>query len=461
MSISLRNESGTLERVAGFSDVDSILSPTSKNPIMNKSVYNALALKIEKTVTDLVNYYDTSQVYNKTEVRELIGAINTLTIEVVNTLPSSDISSTTIYFVGPASGTNTYDEYVYVNNAWVKIGDTQIDLTDYVTSTALTTVLQSYYTKTAVDALLANYYTKTEANNLLDAKQDNLTFDDSPTTGSSNPVTSGGIKSAIDAIPSTNDVFKVMGVNGAKNYIPFPYNSSSSSMFTVNDDGSVLVNGTAGSSASRFFLTQFHGYYLKAGSYILSDGRANHSSSVYLQVYDANSPYTSRAMTSSRDNVAFTLAQDTEVVVQINVVANATANNDTFYPMLRHVFDIDSTYQPYAMTNKELTKELTNIEILYNENSTILTRIGGIYQLRFMGCNASQYATVVTDVGKYFPSSLFACLYTVTNDRNYLATFNASNRKVMVTGTYNADPVDFASTGHVLYGNMVWLRNKI
>ena len=199
MSISLRNTSGSLETVAGFSDTDAILSPTSKNPIQNKAVYDALAQKIEKTVNDLVNYYIKSDVYNKTETRALIGAINTLTIEVVATLPTTDISATTIYFVGPAAGTNNYDEYVYVGSSWVKIGDTSIDLSSYVTSTQLTTALQDYYTKTAVDALIASTcYTKSEVNTLLNAKEDLLTFDSAPTTGSNNPVTSSGIKTAVD-----------------------------------------------------------------------------------------------------------------------------------------------------------------------------------------------------------------------------------------------------------------------
>lgn len=204
MSVQIRNQnSGVLERVAGFNDTDSVLSPISRNPIMNKTVYNALAQKIEKTVSDLVNYYDKSQVYTKTEVRELIGAINTLTIEVVSSLPTQDISSTTIYFVGPAAGTNTYDEYVYVGSNWVKIGDTNIDLTDYITSSQLTTVLQSYYTKSAVDSLLSTYYTKNEVQALVDTKEDVLTFDDAPTAGSNNPVKSSGVKTALDAKQDT------------------------------------------------------------------------------------------------------------------------------------------------------------------------------------------------------------------------------------------------------------------
>lgn len=43
----------------------------------------------------------------------------------------------------------------------------------------------------------ANYYDKDAVNALLNAKQDALTFDNAPTTGSNNPVKSGGIWSAI------------------------------------------------------------------------------------------------------------------------------------------------------------------------------------------------------------------------------------------------------------------------
>lgn len=248
MSVRARNTSGILERVAGYNDTDLVLSATSKNPIANKTVYAALQQKIEKTVNDLVNYYVKSDVYNKTEVRELIGAINTLTIEVVSTLPTQDISTTTIYFVGPAAGTNTYDEYVYVNSAWVKIGDTAIDLSGYVTTTALTTALQSYYTKPDVDGLLADYYDKDEVDDLLDLKQNTLEFDDTPISGSPNPVTSAGIKTALDNILITGNggsiikVHHTAGAAAAGNTVTASKGSYSvSSTFDV--DGNAIIIG--------------------------------------------------------------------------------------------------------------------------------------------------------------------------------------------------------------------------
>ena len=254
MSLQVRNQtSGALERVAGFNDTDSILSPSSKNPISNKAVYNALLQKIDKTVTDLINYYDKSQVYTKPEVRALIGSINTLTIEVVAQLPTSEISTTTIYFVGPAAGTNNYDEYVYVGGNWVQIGDTTIDLSNYVTNANLTTVLQDYYTKSQADALFNDYYDKDAVDDLLDIKQNTLDFDNTPIAGSQNPVTSAGIKTALDNILISGNggsiikVHHTAGAAAAGNTVTASKGSYSvSSTFDVSGNAIIIGFGEIG-----------------------------------------------------------------------------------------------------------------------------------------------------------------------------------------------------------------------
>lgn len=64
------------------------------------------------------------------------NGINT-NFQIVQTLPTSDISTSTIYLV-PADDPgeqNVYDEYIYVNGAWEHIGSTSVDLSDYVTKT--------------------------------------------------------------------------------------------------------------------------------------------------------------------------------------------------------------------------------------------------------------------------------------------------------------------------------------
>lgn len=155
MSIKYNDKTNSQEIfLAGTPQTDLILNGTSKNPIANKTVYNALASKVEATVSNLVNYYDKSQVYNRTEVRELIGAIESMTMEVVNALPSSDISTTTIYLL-KQSGSNNYDQYVYINNEWVKIGTTALDLSGYVTTAQLNLAIADFLTETEINLLLA------------------------------------------------------------------------------------------------------------------------------------------------------------------------------------------------------------------------------------------------------------------------------------------------------------------
>jgi len=126
---------------------------------------------VAKSVDNLVNYYLKSETYTKTEVQQLIGAIQQFHYEVYPTLPQTGASNV-LYLIGPTgSGSDKYEEYVYANNDWTKIGDTSIDLSGYVTTEALTTALADYVTSSALSVLLANYYNKTEVDGLFAGKE--------------------------------------------------------------------------------------------------------------------------------------------------------------------------------------------------------------------------------------------------------------------------------------------------
>lgn len=143
MSIQKR-KNGTLVTVAGLPNIDQILSADSRNAVENRTIYNALRLKVERTVNDLANYYLKSETYSREEVEALIATISTMTMKIVTALPETDISTTTIYLI--KSGATSYDEYIYVDGVWAKIGSTEINLEDY-------------YTKAEVDELLDNLVT--------------------------------------------------------------------------------------------------------------------------------------------------------------------------------------------------------------------------------------------------------------------------------------------------------------
>lgn len=105
---------------------------------------------ITKSVNDLANYYLKTETFTKDEVAALIGAIQQFHYEIVATLPATG-EGNILYLLGPTgTGADKYEEYVYANSTWTKIGDTSIDLSGYVTTTALNTALANYWPKADV-----------------------------------------------------------------------------------------------------------------------------------------------------------------------------------------------------------------------------------------------------------------------------------------------------------------------
>ena len=133
--------------------IDPTISDSSTNPVQNK----AIALKL-------------SDYYTKDQIDAIVAALDTLSLEPVDELPTQDISTTTIYLLETETP-GTYEQYLYLNDTWVLLGSTDVDL--------------------------SNYYNKSQVDTLLLTKQAVLTFDNAPTSGSNNPVKSGGIYTAL------------------------------------------------------------------------------------------------------------------------------------------------------------------------------------------------------------------------------------------------------------------------
>ncbi len=160
------------------------------------------------------------------------------------------------------------------------------------------------------------------------------------------------VESEIEQIYSAN------GVLGAKNLLPIEVNSRTiqSVVFTVNADGSISANGTASPEAVIWDICT--NLFLKAGTYILTGCPEGASASTYeLLINNSGTTYRDYG-----DGVKFTLAADTTLDnVRIIVRQGAAISNKVFYPMLRLASDSDDTYVPYAMTNRELTKEVNEL----------------------------------------------------------------------------------------------------
>lgn len=211
------------------------------------------------------------------------------------------------------------------------------------------------------------------------------------TANSTALVESGAVYSA------DKDIYEVMGQNGAKNLLVNNIKSDTynSLPITKNSDGSITFNGQATSVTNLDFLTSYSAAsteniahsleewgFDKKQKYIITIGHDSYVPCGIRLVYlDSsmnvlgNNYYT---ITSDSYVLEFTGTFANTAYMKILGYASTSAISDvTIYPMIRLASDIDSTYQPYAMTNREITpyiQAISNPNLLDNPWFTVNQR---------------------------------------------------------------------------------------
>lgn len=170
----IKTESGYTE-LAKKSDIPTI--PTNVSSFTNDAGYLTQH-------QDISNKADKSETYTKNQVDNLISAVSTLSFEVVQALPTTDIKTNVIYLLPkqtPATR-NIYEEWAYINSNWELLGTTDIDISgkaDKATTLAGYGIIDAY-TKADVNGLVnglntakadrSEVYSKTQADSLLSGK---------------------------------------------------------------------------------------------------------------------------------------------------------------------------------------------------------------------------------------------------------------------------------------------------
>ena len=90
-----------------------ITVPTNNNQLTNGAGY--------QTASDVT-----------TAINTALAGITSIDFQIVQTLPSTGVKGTIYLVPNSGSGTNVYDEYIYINNSWELIGTTAVDLTNYM-----------------------------------------------------------------------------------------------------------------------------------------------------------------------------------------------------------------------------------------------------------------------------------------------------------------------------------------
>lgn len=96
--------------------------PTNNNQLINGAGYQT-----EDDVIDMIN--------------NAFANVSGIEYQVVTSLPAIGKAGTIYLISNSGSKPNIYDEYIYVNNSFEKIGTTEVDLTNYATKEELPTVI--------------------------------------------------------------------------------------------------------------------------------------------------------------------------------------------------------------------------------------------------------------------------------------------------------------------------------
>ena len=144
---------------------------TNMSSVTNvKEGLDTITLSVVGLVSDVNNINNTSTgilAQAKQYTNQQIALQTHLSFSIVNDLPSSNISTSTIY-LKPMGGSspNTYEEYIYINSKWEIIGTTKTDLSDYYTKTQVDNLLNSKVDKVNGKGLSSNDYTTAEKTKL-------------------------------------------------------------------------------------------------------------------------------------------------------------------------------------------------------------------------------------------------------------------------------------------------------
>lgn len=196
-------------------------------------------------------------------------------------------------------------------------------------------------------------------------------WDTSPTTASTKPVISDGIKTQFDLVH--NELSDVNNILGSKNILP---NSATTQVingitYTVAADGSVNVNGTATADSILHIVPGTTGklsnIFSKGGNYIISVGTTGTGVNVFFGIEYTGSTWdiaewlTYSTRLSKEIYIDGTKLNNSSSYIEsyIKVNSGTTVSNIKVYPMLRPSSVRDDTYVPYSKTNYELTTEIS------------------------------------------------------------------------------------------------------
>lgn len=291
---------------------------------------------VNSMTQSLAYYYRASQLYTKEEVDGKISAIPKFGILVVNSLPTENISETTIYILKEKeTGTNKCSEWIYVDNSWEKLGDIDIDLSDYVSRSGLLKSVGSSETNTMTQKSITEELSKkqplieqkTAFNEDFETNSSNIKMNGTASTG-----TSKNVARADHTHPSDTSKLSTSG-NASDVYVDFTTSASYSNLVSGAklseivgqiQKNTIVINANTG--------TWIGPYTILSGvtSYVISDASITETS--IIDVYSSNAtadimaeanPSVSKStQTAGSMTIVFENATTAEITIEAVKVVN-------------------------------------------------------------------------------------------------------------------------------------------
>jgi hypothetical protein len=310
---------------------------------------------LDSTATDKALFANQGNI-----LKTMIGNLANLRIEVVTKLPSTG-EVNVIYLVKKVGkNPDVHDEYIYVENTWEKIGNTEVDLSNYYTK-------EQVYSKSEV-------YTKTEVDNIKNDIESNIpTIPNVETgmTGVGNVITS----IEVDAI----NKHKVIATKGTSVYskaeideklfdsgfgdviaeAPFTTSdrviTSSGAGKTIKDSGILLTN-----LATKEFVNQFEPEWNK-----IANKPSTFTPSAHTHTVNQITDFPTLGALASKDKVDESdLNFNIPEGVVIDSALSATSKNPVQNKVITNTLssyvktaDLNVTLGNYYTTNEVYTKE--------------------------------------------------------------------------------------------------------
>lgn len=444
---------GTIEpmiRFASFLD-DTFLPYAKTNRLLtvetDELFANAAMLKGMTAISSQTDLNDVTTIGNYYK--------SSTSIYVTNAPTGIDSETSAIFRLNVENGSDSTDKYIQTiiknDGTTYKRGYDGTNWSSWIEFASSATVSGINTRLTTAETDIDNL----ESSRLKTYTSDATAWDTEPTASSTKPVTSGGVKTQLDSI--NTEIADMNDILGAKNLLPVTMVSQVTQgvTVTVNEDNSINVNGTPtqniGLEIGRAILTK--------GTYKVTTGHPGDEEGARASIY-VQRISDSVVIGRSNDDIGgalgeFTISVNTEVKFGLWItLSDGSAVNRDIWGMCRLSSIKDESYVPYAMTNRELTSQISNFAKTDSAKITTITNgTGNVWFYRF-----GKIGIMSLDI---LPSNANACQFTPPNgfkiNMNLYDYSSYNNQNVYVYGYYNSDIVVTHTTLDIIHATIPYL----